>query len=109
MTPEQAAANAKPGLAKLRLGNTTEQEAVITINGRTVKLASRAGEKLTDDPETGHKTPESKEIDLSPGKYQFAVSIAGGTTQNRELELATGETWGLLAGPGGAPLPLHLF
>jgi hypothetical protein len=99
----------KPGLARLRLGNTTEEEAVITINGQTIELASRAGEKLTDSPETGHKSPGSQEIDLLPGKYKVALRIAGGATQNREFELAAGETWGLLAGPDGIPLPLHLF
>jgi hypothetical protein len=99
----------KPGQVKLRLGNATDEEAVITINGHTVTLAARAGIKLTGAPETGGKSPDSAEIDLQPGKYKVTLRVASGAAQNREFEVAADETWGLLAGPAGIALPLHLY
>lgn len=99
----------RPGQAKLWLGNATNEEAVITINEQTIKLAARAGLGLTDDPETGRKSPDSPEIDLPPGKYKLSLKIASGAAQSREFALAADETWGLLAGPAGVPLPVHLY
>jgi hypothetical protein len=96
-----------PGQVRLLLGNDTDEEAVITINEQTIKLA--AGAKLADDPATGRKSPESQEINLLPGKYKVSLKIASGAAQNREFEVAADETWGLLAGPAGVPLPLHLY
>ena len=85
-----------PGRARLLLGNDTDEEAVITINEQTIELA--AGTKLADDLATGRKSPESQEIE-----------IASGAVQNREFEVAADETWGLVAGPAGVLLPLHLY
>jgi len=98
-----------PGQVRLLLGNDTDEEAVITINEQTIKLAAGAGIKLTYDPETGSKSPESQEINLPPGKYKVSLTIASGAAQNREFEVAADETWGLVAGPAGVPLPLHLY
>jgi hypothetical protein len=99
----------RPGQARLMLGNATDEEAVITINEQTIKLGARAGYNLTDDPETGRKSPDSPEIDLSPGKYNVTLKIASSAAQNREFEVAADETWGLLVGPAGVPLPMHLY
>ena len=96
-----------PGQVRLLLGNATNEQAVITINEQTIKLA--AGRKLADDPENGRKLPDSQEINLPPGKYKVSLKIASGAAQNREFELAADETWGLVAGPAGVPLPLHLY
>jgi hypothetical protein len=108
-----AAANAvivpMPGQVKLLLGNATDEEAVITIDEQTIELAARAGITLTDDIGTGRKSPDSQEINLPPGKYKITLKLASGAVQNREIELAADETWGLLAGPAGVPLPLHLY
>ena len=98
-----------PGQVRLLLGNDTDEEAAITINEQTIKLAAGAGIKLTDDPATGSKSPESQEINLPPGKYKVSLKIASGAAQNREFEVAADETWGLVAGPAGVPLPLHLY
>ena len=43
------------------------------------------------------------------GKYKVSLKIASGAAQNREFEFAADETWGLLAGPAGVPLPVHLY
>jgi hypothetical protein len=96
-----------PGRARLLLGNDTDEEAVITINEQTIELA--AGTKLADDLATGRKSPDSQEINLPPGKYTVTLKVASGAVQNREFEVAADETWGLLAGPAGVPLPLNLY
>jgi hypothetical protein len=106
-----AAANAgilpTPGQVRLMLGNDTDEEAVININEQTLTLASGAGHDLTDA--AGRKSPDSREIDLPPGKYKVTLKVASGAAQNREFEVAADETWGLLVGPAGVPLPVHLY
>jgi hypothetical protein len=99
----------KPGKARLVLGNSTEEEAVITINAQTFRLASRIGHELRDDPETGRISPDSPELDLPPGTYKVTLKIAGGAAQKAEFEVVADETWGLLVGPDGVPLPVHLY
>jgi hypothetical protein len=96
-----------PGQVRLLLGNSTDEEAVITINEQTIRLAARA--ELTDAPATGRKSPGSPEINLPPGRYKVSLRMASGAAQNREFEVAADETWGLVAGPAGVPLPLHLY
>ena len=108
-----AAANAgilpRPGQVRLMLGNDTDEEAVITINEQTIELAARAGSNLTDAPDAGRKAPDSPSIDLPPGKYKVTLKVASSAAQNREFEVAADETWGLLVGPAGVPLPVHLY
>jgi hypothetical protein len=96
-----------PGQVRLLLGNATNEEAVITINQQTIELA--AGAELKVDTTTGRQSPESQEISLPPGKYKVSLKIASGAAQNREFEVAADETWGLVAGPAGVPLLLHLY
>ena len=89
-----------PGQARLRLGNATDEAAVITINEQTIRFAGRDGLKLRDDPETV--------IDLPPGKFEVTLKVASGAAQTREFEVAA-DAWGLLAGPAGVPLPVRLY
>ena len=96
----------KPGQVRLMLGNTTDEEAVITINGQTIELAAHAGHDLTDDLDGEGKSPE---IDLPPGKFKVNLKVASKAAQNREFEVAADETWGLLVGPEGLPLPVRLY
>jgi len=79
----------------------------ITINGQTIKLAAQAG--LADNPVTGPKSTDGQEINLPPGKYKVSLKLASGAAQNREFELAADETWGLVAGRAGVPLPLRIY
>ncbi|TPQ32289.1 hypothetical protein C2U70_22380 [Bradyrhizobium guangdongense] len=99
----------KPGQVKLMFGNKTDEEAIITINGQTIKLAAKAGADLTDSAEDAAKVPASQTIDLPPGKYKVILKVTSGAAQNREFEVAANETWGLLVGPDGAALPIHLY
>jgi len=95
-----------PGQVKLMLGNQTDEEAVITINEQTIALAARTGRNLAS---VERKLPDSPEINLPPGKYKVTFKMASFAAQDRELEVAADETWGLLVGPAGVPLPVHLY
>jgi len=99
----------KPGQVKMMLGNRTDEEAVITINGQTIRLAAKAGADLTDSAEDAAKVPDSQKLDLPPGRYKVTLKVASGAPQHREFEVAANETWGLLVGPDGAALPIHLY
>jgi hypothetical protein len=99
----------RPGQIRLMLGNATDEEAVITIDAQTITLAARAGSNLTDDPETGHKSPDVQDLNLPPGKHKVTLKLASGAAQNREFEIAADETWGLMVGPAGVALPVHIY
>jgi hypothetical protein len=87
-----------PGQVKLMLGNTTDEEAVVTVNGRTISLAG-AERHLKLDPE----------IDLPPGKFKVTLKVPGSAAKKGEFEVGANETWGLLVGPDGVPLPVHVY
>jgi hypothetical protein len=99
----------RPAQVKLLLGNGTDEEAAITINGETIKLAPRVGSSLRVDPYIERKTQDNPEVDLSPGRFTVTLKIASGAAQSRTFEVAAGETWGLVAGPDGVPLPVQLY
>jgi hypothetical protein len=99
----------KPGQAKLMLGNETDDAAVVTVNEQTISLAAHAGEKLTHTDDAASEKTDITKMDLPPGKYKVTIKVDGSAAQNRELEVAANETWGLLVGPEGAPLPIRLY
>jgi hypothetical protein len=99
----------KPGQVRLMLGNKTDEEAVVTVNERTIKLAAHAGEKLVNSDDAAGELPDSQKLDLPPGKYKVTLEVASGAAESREFEVAANETWGLLVGPDGAPLPMRLY
>ncbi|HTO85548.1 MAG TPA: hypothetical protein VMQ73_25235 [Methylomirabilota bacterium] len=99
----------RPGQVRLMLGNTTDEEAVITINQQTIKLAARAGEHLARSADEADELPEGQKIDLPAGKYKVTLRLAGSRAQDREFEVAADETWGLLVGEEGTPFPVHLY
>lgn len=98
-----------PGQARLFLGNKTDEAADIAVNERTVRLAAHAGEQLIDFDSATDKLPDSQKIDLPPGKYKVTLKLKGSAARQREFEVAANETWGLLVGPEGAPLPVRMY
>ncbi|WP_298878865.1 hypothetical protein [uncultured Bradyrhizobium sp.] len=90
----------KPGQAKLLLGNMGSQEAVLTINKQTVKVAAGAG---------GPQSPKGPMLDLPPGKYQYSLKMAGRPARNDTIDIAAGDAWGLMVGPTGEVLPLQMY
>ncbi|WP_448040056.1 hypothetical protein [Bradyrhizobium liaoningense] len=90
----------KAGQARLMLGNVGPNEASLTINKQTVKIAAGAG---------GPQSPKGPMLDLPPGKYQYALRLPGRPARTEALTVAAGEAWGLLVGPGGDVLPLQMY
>jgi hypothetical protein len=88
----------KPGQAKFIFGNILPAEAIITFNGKPIKIAGGAGTKAPDGPM----------LDLAPGKYKFSIRPAGKPAQNEEVDAKADETWGLMVGPGGV-LTLQVY
>jgi hypothetical protein len=99
----------KPGQVRLMLGNKTDDAADITVNNQTIKLAAHAGEKLANSDNAAGELPDSQKLDLTPGKYKVTLRVEGRAAESREFEVAANETWGLLVGPDGAPLPMRLY
>jgi hypothetical protein len=97
----------KPGQARLMLGNATDDAAVITINEQAITLAARAGDRLANDADA-RTLPAGQQVDLLAGKFKVVLEVANGAAQSREFEVAADETWALLVGPAGVPLPVHL-
>ena len=100
---------AKPGQVRLMLGNQTDGAAVVTIDERTINLPAHAGEKLTDTEDAAKEASDIPKIDLPPGKHMITLRVEGGRTHRSELEVAANETWGVLVGPNGAPLPIRIY
>ena len=96
-----------PGRVKLLLGNATDEPAVITINAQTIKLAAQAGKNIMAPGRD--ELPDGPAIDLPPGRFKITLKVASNAAQNREFEVGANETWGLLVGPAGVPLPVHLY
>jgi hypothetical protein len=99
----------RPGQVRLMLANSRDEEASITVNGQTITLAAGAGSHLTEVPDTVSTAAGSPEIELPPGKYKVTLKLASGAAQSREFEAAADETWGLMVGPDGVPLPVRLY
>ena len=96
-----AAANIqpKPGQARLMVSNFGGGEATLTINKQTIKVAPGAG------------SPQSKGpiLDLPPGKYQYALKVAGGATRSNTIELAADDAWGLMISPASEVMALQVY
>ena len=90
----------KPGQSKMLFGNIGKSDATVSINKQTIKIAAGAG---------GPQSPRPPMIDLPPGKYQYALKIAGGPARNNQIEIGAGDTWGVMIGPGGDVLPLQMY
>jgi hypothetical protein len=89
----------KPGQARLLLGNLGDAEASITINKQTVAISAGAGGPHTKGPT----------LDLPPGKYQYAVRVAGHPARNNTIEVGADDAWGLMIAPDGDTLALHVY
>jgi len=99
----------RAGQAMLMLGNATDEAVVIAINDQAVKLEAGTDDHLTNDKDALRKLADRQKFELPPGKYKVALKTASGAAENREFEIAAGETWGLMAGKDGVPLPVHLY
>ncbi len=88
------------GQARLYFGNITEAPVTFSINQQEIKV---------DPQDPSQSSMEGvPNLDLPPGKYQYTLTLPGQPAVTDEIEVGPNETWGLLAGPGGA-LPLQLY
>ena len=89
----------KPGQSRLLFVNIGPAEAAVTINNKTVKIAAGAGGPQAKGPT----------LDLPPGKYRYALKVAGGPARNGTIELAADDTWGLMVSPAGEAMSLQVY
>jgi hypothetical protein len=96
-----AAANVQPksGQARLMLANFGSGEATLTINRQTIKVAPGAGSPQSQGPT----------LDLPPGRYQYALKVAGGAARSSTIDLAADEAWGLMISPAGEAMALQVY
>ncbi|MBI1881922.1 MAG: hypothetical protein HYR94_27420 [Chloroflexi bacterium] len=88
------------GQARLYFGNMTEAQVTFSINQQELKV---------DPQDPGQDSMEGvPNLDLPPGKYEYTLTLPGQPAISEEIEVGANETWGLIAGPGGA-LPLQLY
>jgi hypothetical protein len=88
------------GQVRLYFGNITEAAVTFSINQQEIKV---------DPQDPSQDSMEGvPNIDLPPGKYQFTLTLPGQPAMDDEIEVGPNETWGVLAGPGGA-LSLQLY
>ena len=88
----------KPGTTKLIMGSFIDQDAVITINKRSITVGAGVGKDAPNGPS----------LDLAPGKYRYTLKVAGKPAASEEITVKADETWGLIVGPGGA-LALQVY
>jgi hypothetical protein len=88
----------KPNQAKILFGNINDTPNAVTFNNKAITVAAGAGTKAPDGPT----------LDIAAGKYKYSIKLPGKPVQNDELEIGTGEIWGLMIGPGGI-LPLRVY
>ena len=79
------------GKVKLLFGNILDGAASVTIDKK--KVAVPAG--------TGGKAPDGPTLDIAPGKHTFSFTLPGQAARTDEIDVASGDVWGLMIGPGG--------
>jgi hypothetical protein len=88
------------GQARLYFGNITEAPVTFAINQQEIKV---------DPQDPSQSSMEGvPNLDLPPGKYEYTLTLPGQPAVTDEIEVGSNETWGLIAGPGGA-FPVQLY
>jgi len=90
----------KAGQAKLVFGNMGGSEASLTINKQTIRIAGGAG---------GPQSPDRPMLELPPGKYPYALKLAGRPAKNNTVEVSADDAWGLMIAPSGEVLSLQIY
>jgi len=89
-----------PGKARIYLGNMTDAPVVITINQKKVTLKKQS----TNDG----SMKDAPFVEVPPGKHPYTLTMPGQAPMKDTIEVGADETWGLIAGPGGA-MPLQMY
>ena len=88
------------GKARIYLGNMTDSAVTFSIDGKDITVP-------VQDP-SSNSMKNVPFVDLAPGKHDFTLTLAGQAPTKDMIEIKSGETWALVAGPGGA-LPLEMY
>lgn len=80
-----------PGKVRLLFGNILDGAASVTIGQTTVAIPAGKGGKAPDGPR----------MDIAPGKHTFSFTLPGQAARADEIDVASGDVWGLMIGPGG--------
>ena len=73
--------------------NPNEAEVTFNIAGQDVNVPiDRAGMTIAD----------ATFVDIAPGKIPYTITQPGSAPAKDEMQVAAGEIWILVAGPGGA-------
>jgi len=88
------------GKARIYLGNMTENPVVFSIDKKkfSVKQQSTADNSMKDAPF----------VDVATGSYPFTLTQKGQKPSSDKIQVGADETWGLIAGPGGA-MPIRIY
>jgi hypothetical protein len=88
------------GKARIYLGNMTENPVEFTIEKKkyTVKKESTSDNSMKDAPF----------VEVTPGSHPFTLIQKGQKPAGDKILVGADETWGLIAGPGGA-LPVRIY
>jgi hypothetical protein len=87
------------GKAKVVLGNFGDAEASVTIDQKTHKIKP-------ESPSAAR--PNGPILELKPGKYKYALKLAGKPNETGEVVVGANDAWALLIGPGGI-LPMQMY
>jgi hypothetical protein len=89
-----------PGKARIYLGNMADKPAVFKILQKkfVLKMQSTSDQSMKDAPF----------VEVKPGVIPYTLTVDGQKPVSDKFEVGPDETWGLIAGPGGA-LPMQLY
>jgi hypothetical protein len=89
-----------PGKTRVYLGNMTDGPVVFILDKKKYDIKKQS---------TNDKSMKGVPFaDLPPGKHAFTLTQAGQKPVKDTFEIGPDETWGLIAGPGGA-MPIRMY
>ncbi len=89
-----------PGKARVYLGNMNDGPVVFVLEKKKYDIKTQS---------TNDKSMKGVPFaDLAPGKHEFVLTLPGKKPVKDTFEVGADETWGLIAGPGGA-LPIRMY
>jgi hypothetical protein len=89
-----------PGKARIYLGNMTDGQAEFSFGPKKIVLKKQSTNEGS--------IKNAPFIEVAPGAHHYVLSLAGQKPIHDKIEVGTDETWGLIAGPGGA-MPMQLY
>lgn len=86
------------GQTKVMFGSFIDNDAVVRIDGQSIKLSAHQGETSLDGPT----------VDLKPGTYTYEVEALDQEPLTAELAVGPNEIWGVMVAPEGM-MPMQMY